>query len=107
MIMKNNDEAEEYFRALIESIPEAELSQMFGKICGKINKKAFVAFHLNCMVFRIGRDHIPELLEKYKGSCLWDPSGKNRPMKDWLMVPSDYQVAWKDLMINSTQYLNS
>ena len=95
----HNFNPEQYFKELITGLPNAELSHMFGKICGKINKKAFVAFHLNCMVFRIGRDHIPKLLEKYKGSCHWDPSGKNRPMKDWLMVPSEHHVAWKELMV--------
>lgn len=30
-------------------------------------------------------------MKKHEGSQLFDPSGKKRPMKDWLQVPFDYK----------------
>jgi len=72
-------------------------SQMFGKKCLKSNGKAFAAFHLEEMVFKLGKDWISENIEKYPGSKNWDPSGKNRPMKDWLSVPVEYSNEWMKL----------
>ncbi len=85
------------FEKLVSSIPNAELGNLFGKPCGKIDKKAFVAFFEEEMVFKVGRTANEALLKKYKGSQLFDPSGKGRPMKDWLQVPSSYSKDWKKL----------
>lgn len=71
--------------------------QMFGKPCLKIKNKAFSAFFQEEMVFKLGREHLPALIEQLPGSILWDPSGKKRPMKDWLQVPGDHQDQWASL----------
>ena len=71
--------------------------QMFGKRCLKVNGKAFAAFFQEQMVFKIGQEEIRLLKDKYTGSVNWDPSGKNRAMKDWLQVPFDYQDDWTAL----------
>lgn len=62
---------------------KAEQSQMFGKPCFKINKKAFVCFFQNAMVFKLeGQAHADAL--GLKDSKLFDPSGKGRAMKAWV-----------------------
>lgn len=72
--------------------------QMFGKPCLKtINNKAFTAFFKREMVFKLGKEEIKLLKDKYPNSTNWDPSGKNRPMKDWLQVPVDFKDDWKML----------
>lgn len=71
--------------------------QMFGKPCLKTENKAFAAFHKGDMVFKLGQQEIKLLLEKYLGSENWDPSGKKRPMKDWLQVSSAFKDEWMDL----------
>lgn len=54
---------------------------MFGKPCFKVNKKAFICFFQNEMVFKLfGEVHKDAL--SLDGSQLFDPSGKNRPMKE-------------------------
>lgn len=73
------------------------LGQMFGKPCLKTNNQAFAAFQNGRMIFKLGEENIPELKEKFSGSENWDPSGKNRPMKDWLQVPVEHSAMWDNL----------
>jgi hypothetical protein len=62
-------------------------SQMFGKACLKINGKAFVSQHLEVVIFKLsGTDHARAL--GISGAVLWDPSGKGRPMKEWVALPA-------------------
>lgn len=62
--------------------------QMFGKPCLKIHGKAFVAQHQEFVVFKLtGPEHQKALA--LKGARLWDPSGKGRPMKEWIAIPGD------------------
>ena len=62
-----------------------EAGQMFGKPCLKVGGKAFAAFHAEQLVFKLtGRSRDAALEEK--GAALWDPSGKGRPMKEWIAI---------------------
>ncbi len=83
----------EIYVQLAEKLAETELviqGQMFGKKCLKFKGKAFAAFQNDEMIFKLGKDWISENKHKYSGSKNWDPSGKNRPMKDWLSVPAEF-----------------
>ena len=64
----------------------AEAGQMFGKPCLKAGGKAFAAFHLDHLVFKLTGSSREAAL-KEKGAVLWDPSGKGRPMKEWVAIP--------------------
>lgn len=90
-------ENHKYFVEIVEETEGAELGNMFGKPCGKLNKKAFVSFFENEMVFKIGREEVEMLLEKYVDSKKWDPSKKNKGMKDWIQIPEEYRSDWKEL----------
>lgn len=81
--------------------------QMFGKQCLKIHKKAFAALFKNEMVFKLGQQEVSLLKEKYPNSINWDPSGKNRPMKDWLQIPSDYSHDWEGLAKLALRYVQA
>jgi hypothetical protein len=78
------------YEKLVASFGETDgvsVSQMFGKACLKINGKAFVAQHLEAVVFKLsGPDHARALA--LPGAALWDPSGKGRPMKEWVALPA-------------------
>ncbi|MFK8044840.1 MAG: hypothetical protein AB8B72_05055 [Crocinitomicaceae bacterium] len=87
-------EAEELFAEIGKKLTGEEQSQMFGKPCFKINKKAFICFFENDMVFKLTGDSHNEALS-LDGSKLFDPSGKNRPMKEWVQVPFHYHKNWK------------
>ena len=60
---------------------------MFGKPCLKIGGKAFAAQQQEVLAFKLsGADHAAALAEA--GARLWDPSGKGRPMKEWVALPA-------------------
>jgi hypothetical protein len=78
------------YEKLIASFGETDglsISQMFGKACLKINGKAFIAQHLEAVIFKLsGTDHARAMA--LPGAMLWDPSGKGRPMKEWVALPT-------------------
>jgi hypothetical protein len=57
------------------------------------------------MVFKLGRKEVQEYLVKYEGAKNWDPSGKNRAMKDWLQVPQEYKSDWKELASQAVDFV--
>lgn len=46
------------------------------------------------MVFKLPDEARKEALS-LDGAQLFDPSGKGRPMKEWVQVPFHYQDKWK------------
>ncbi len=91
--------SQKIFEQLIEQTDGAELSQMFGKPCGKLNKKAFIAFFEDEIVFKIGKDNIEAWSLTLVNSKNFDPSGKGRPMKDWLQVSTKHKKHF-DLLLS-------
>jgi len=89
-----------------KKIKGAEQSQMFGKPCFKINGKAFIAFFQNEMVFKLTDKKHAEALS-LDGSVLFDPSGKKRPMKEWVQVPADYKDKWPAFAKAAFDYVKS
>lgn len=82
--------------------------QLFGKPCLKTaDKKAFAAFFIEEMVFKLGQQEISLLKNKYPNSTNWDPSGKKRPMKDWLQVPADFKEDWTMLAKEALRYVEN
>ncbi len=83
---------------------EVEVSQMFGKPCLKVKGRAFACFFHDEMVFKLtGKEHESAL--QLKGSQLFDPSGKKRPMKEWVQVSFDYSKKWKHYAVVSLEYV--
>lgn len=87
-------ESQKHYISIGESLENAENSQMFGKPCFKINKKAFVCFFEDAMVFKLNGEAHQDALS-LDGTKLFDPSGKNRPMKAWIQVPFHYKSQWE------------
>jgi len=86
-------EEEQLYKNIGSAIGDAEASMMFGKPCYKINGKAFVAFYNQCMVFKLsGVQHTTAI--NLEGAQLFDPSGKNRPMKEWVQLPFSQSEHW-------------
>ncbi len=97
---------ETQYLAIGQKIKNAEQSQMFGKPCFKINGKAFVCFFQNEMVFKLTDDMHEEALS-LDGSKLFDPSGKKRPMKEWVQVSFDYKDKWEKFAKAAMSYVKS
>jgi len=80
-------------------------SQLFGKPCYKINKKAFICFFENELVFKLpGAIHQSAL--DLEGAQLFDPSKKNRPMKEWVQVPANHIDKWPALANEAMDYVS-
>ena len=71
----------------LSAIQGVAVGQMFGKACVKINGKAFVCQHKEAVVFKLNGAHHQKAIA-LKGATLWDPSGKGRPMKEWVALPA-------------------
>lgn len=85
------------FEEIVLNMEGTALGSMFGKPCGKFSGKAFVSFFQDEMVFKLGKEEIELIKPNYPGAQNWDPSGKGRPMKDWIQIPTDFTDDWQDL----------
>lgn len=95
---------QEFYTSIGQQFNAAEKSQMFGKPCFKINGKAFICFFQNEMVFKL-KEHIHSEALSLDGSKLFDPSGKKRPMKEWVQVPYNYNDKWKKYAKEAMKYV--
>lgn len=95
----SDNPAYELYREIGNSLGGEE-SQMFGKPCFKVNKKAFVCFFQDEMVFKLEGEAHTEALS-LAGSKLFDPSGKGRPMKAWVQVSILHSNKWLDFAKSS------
>jgi len=84
--------------------PKVVVGQMFGKPCVKVKGKAFLAQHKEAIVFKLsGTAH--EKAMSHKGAVLWDPSGKGRPMKEWVALPVTAKGSFKTLAAAAYDYV--
>lgn len=97
---------EEYYNEIGRQLKDVEPSQMFGKPCLKTSNKAFACFFQNEMVFKLNGNTHDEALS-LDGSKLFDPSGKNRPMKEWVQVAYHYKDQWTKLAKEAKNYVDS
>ena len=97
---------EETYLSIGRGLEGAQQSQMFGKPCFKSNGKAFICFFDNQLVFKLTGDAHKEALS-LDGAQLFDPSGKKRPMKEWVQVPFDYVDKWREFAQEAMNYVRS
>ena len=96
---------ETLYLSIGQKLKDAEQSQMFGKPCFKIKGKAFICFFQNEMVFKLSGDAHEEALG-LKGSQLFDPSGKKRPMKEWVQVAYANKGSWTKFAKAAMKYVS-
>lgn len=95
---------EKMFVSIGENIEGAEQGKLFGKSCFKIKGKAFVCFFEKEMVFKLNAPFHKDALD-LKGAQLFDPSGKKRPMKEWVQVPFLHKEKWKEFANEAMNYV--
>lgn len=98
--------AQETYEQVGQSVAGAVSSQMFGKPCFKIEGKAFASFFQEAMVFKL-TGSARESAQQLEGAVLFDPSGKGRPMKEWIQVPFTHKDRWPELAAMAAQYVKS
>lgn len=96
----------EKLTAALASNEEVTAGQMFGKACLKVNGKAFTSLHNDKLVFKLAGEHHKKALS-LKDAELWDPSGKGRPMKEWVALPALEKKHFKLLAAEALAYVKS
>ena len=89
------------FDVLAESLLGGDVTQgkLFGHRCLKVVGKAFLVDFDGDLVFKLGREAMTKSLVGHEDLNGFDPSGKGRPMKDWLQAPmahSDHFQIWAE-----------
>jgi len=92
--------AEAAFEALGADLADAgvSLGKMFGARSLMVGSKAIGCLNGDAVAFKLGRDtegHASALA--LPGAALFDPSGMNRPFKDWVVVPLAHSERWPAL----------
>ena len=98
-------EEETLYTSIGQKFKDADQSQVFGKPYFKIKGKAFVCFFQNEMVFKLSGERHKEALN-LEGSRLFDPSIKNRPMKEWVQVSADHSDKWTGFAQAAGKYVS-
>ena len=82
---------------LLTTFPDLEAGSLFGMPCLKSAGKAALGSFDGGVVFNLAdaTDVHAEALS-LRGSVLFDPSGKSRPMRDWVVVTAEHQARWDD-----------
>jgi hypothetical protein len=92
--------AQERFDALTRALSEKGVkpTNMFGKPALKdAAGRAFAALHAGALACRLGQGS-----EKHRealalrGAALFDPSGRGRPMRDWVSIPVVHADRWQE-----------
>jgi hypothetical protein len=80
---------------LVASTP-TQRTKMMGMPSLKAHGKMFAGLWGTNLVFKLPPDPNAEAL-KIEGAHLFDPSGQNRPMKEWVAVPVAQSKRWDAL----------
>ena len=91
--------------AELAAISPTIAGKMFGMPCLKCNGKAFAGYYEGAMVFKLGVPRHAEALA-LSGARLFDPSGRGRPMKEWVEVPAEHVSQWFELARAALAYVN-
>lgn len=92
--------AQQTFDGLVEELAEqgAVNAPMFGKPGIKLGKTAFACLFGDGLAVKLGAgtaEHQRAL--DLPGAVLFDPSGRDRPFKDWVVVPHASNAEWSPL----------
>jgi hypothetical protein len=78
--------------------------QMFGMPCLKIGGKAFAGLYGEAMVFKLPAGAHAQALA-LPGARLFDPSGRGRPMREWVEVPREHTSRWAEFGRQALAYV--
>lgn len=84
---------------LVARNPGTQLSQMMGMPCVKADGKLIVGWVASegAMVFKLPDEKAHATALGLEGSHLFDPGGKGRPFKEWVVVPAAHAADWARL----------
>jgi hypothetical protein len=90
---------EEIVDDLLHRHGEAERTQMMGMPSVKANGKLVIGYSASedAMVFKLPDEGMREQTLALDGAHLFDPGGRGRPFKEWVVVPPDHEAEWPKL----------
>jgi hypothetical protein len=77
--------------------PDVQLGQMMGMPSIKCGGKIIAGFWNGSMAFKLPDEAEREQALEIEGAHLFDPGGRDRPMKEWVEVPGDHEAEWPAL----------
>ncbi|EMF82698.1 hypothetical protein LEP1GSC188_3037 [Leptospira weilii serovar Topaz str. LT2116] len=80
---------------------EVTSGKWFGLNSLNLKGKPFATFFEGDLVLKLGAEKIAEIISRYPGAKLFDPSHNNRAMKDWLQIPVEFEEDWLSLAESS------
>ena len=83
--------------ALTEWHPDARVSRIFSMPCVKRSGRVVFGLSRTGMVFKLTDpdDHARALA--LPGAHLFDPSGRDQPFRQWVVVPPEQADTWEEL----------
>ncbi len=102
------EDARALYDAVVSEITassSAITGKMFGMPCLKNNGKAFAGYSENAMVFKLTAPQHAEALA-LMGARLFDPSGRDRPMREWVEVPVENAARWLEFARSALHYVD-
>lgn len=85
----DDDSAEVAYRRVVDELkadPTVEETKMMGMASLKAGGRLFAGLRAEALLVKLGRDRVGALIEAGRGEA-FDPSGRGRPMKDWMTAP--------------------
>jgi hypothetical protein len=82
---------------LVAENPDVQLGQMMGMPCVKAGGKLVAGIWQEEMVFKLPDEEVREKALALRGARLFDPSGQDKPFKEWVQVPADHMDEWAGL----------
>jgi hypothetical protein len=82
---------------LVARNPDVGTAKIMGMPAVKRGGKMVAGFWEGEMVFKLPDEATRERALALEGAHLFDPSGKNRPMKEWVQVPAAHTADWASL----------
>jgi hypothetical protein len=105
-MMDNPEKVYDEIVAQLAKQPGVVRTKMFGMPSVKINGNAFISFVNGEMVFKLrGDSHQKALMAA--GAHRFDPSGRGRPMKEWVSLPASACDLWTDLADAALAYVST
>jgi hypothetical protein len=82
---------------LLAENPDVQLGQMMGMPCIKCGGKLIAGIWDEEMVFKLPDEDVRKQALALDGAHLFDPSGQNKPFKEWVQVPAAHMGEWPGL----------
>lgn len=103
-------DTEHHFRTISERLAHENSAISLGRMMSspaiQYQGKVFAFYYAGKMVFKLGRDFQPELLEIHQYSVL-APFKTKPPMVDWFEIPATEKARWEELARHALQRISA